>query len=63
MKILKVKHTRMYDVFIGEGWENHARVYYKNNKMTFVGKENIRLTKTQLTTLHIKLALIESEND
>lgn len=63
IKVLPVKHTNLYDVFVGDGWYNHARVYYKNNKMSFVGKGNTRLTKQQVTTLHIKLALLEKQND
>lgn len=57
MKICKVKNTNLYDVFIGEGWKNHARVYFKQGKLSFVGKDNVRLSNTQLQTLQIKLLM------
>ena len=59
MKVLKVKHTKFYDVFIGDGWKNHARVFYDKitNKLTFVGSNNTRLSFSQIQTLKIKLAL------
>jgi len=59
MKVLNVKHTHLYDVFVGEGWENHIRVYYKNGKLSFTKCGTARLTKDEITTLQIKLSLME----
>lgn len=60
MKILKVKHTNLYDVFIGDGWKNHTRVYFKKDKLSFVSKSTIKLTPTQIQTLQIKILLMEN---
>lgn len=59
MKVLKVKHTHFYDVFLGDGWKNHARVYYNNGKLAFVGKHNTRLSHAQLQSLKIRLLMEE----
>jgi len=41
MKILRVKKTNLYDVFMGEGWENWSRYsLVKGRYLSFVnGKE------------------------
>lgn len=57
MKILRVKHTNLYDIFIGEGWKNHARIYFKNSKLSFVGKENVRLSPAQVQAIQIKILM------
>lgn len=57
MKILRVKHTNLYDVFTGEGWKNHARVYFKDGKISFVGKENTRLSHQQIQAIQIKILM------
>ena len=31
MKILQVKKTRFFDVFLGNGWYNHTRVFVDKN--------------------------------
>lgn len=62
MKILQVKNTNLYDVFLGEGWYNHARVYFKDNKVSFVGRNNIRLTHPQLVTLQLKLIVMKDKH-
>lgn len=61
MKILQVNKSNLYDVFLYNGWENHIRIYYKNNKLSFVGKPNLRLTQSQLVSIQIKLKLMEKE--
>lgn len=57
MKVIQVKKTNLYDVFVGSGWKNHARIYFKNNKVSFVGHNNIKLTHDQVQTLQIKLLM------
>jgi len=32
MKILKAGTYGYYDIFVGDGWENHTRVQLKKNK-------------------------------
>lgn len=61
MKILRVKHTNLYDVFTGEGWYNHARIYFKDKRLSFVGKNNIKLTYPQLQALQIKILMEHSK--
>ncbi len=63
MKILRVKHTNLYDVFTGDGWHNHARVYFNKHPakgekcISFVGKATTKLTFSQIQSLQIKLIL------
>lgn len=57
MKILRVKHTNLFDIFLENGWENHARVYFKDGKLSFVGKNNIKLTFPQIQALQIKILM------
>lgn len=33
MKILRVKKTNFYDVFLNSGWKNHTRVHVKDGKV------------------------------
>jgi len=33
MKILRVKKTPFYDVFIGSGWKGHTRVLVKGSRV------------------------------
>lgn len=32
MKILRVKRTNLYDVYLGNGWTNHTRIMLKDAK-------------------------------
>ena len=57
MKILRVKHTNLFDVFLEDGWKNHARIYFKNGKLSFVGKNNIKLSFPQIQALQIKILM------
>lgn len=61
MKILRVKHTNLYDVFIGDGWKHHARIYFKDKKLSFVGKDNVKLSHAQLQAIQIKILMEHSK--
>lgn len=61
MKICRIKKTNVYDVFIGDGWKNHARFYFKGDKLSFIGTGNTRLSHEQMQTLQIRL-LLGNEN-
>jgi hypothetical protein len=50
IKIIRVKKTPMFDVFVGDGWMNHTRCYYKGGKVSFVGG-GIKLSSTQYKSL------------
>lgn len=58
MKVLRVKKTNLFDVFIGDGWKNHARVYLKDGKLSFVGRDNCRLTRGQLQTAQTSILIM-----
>lgn len=34
MKILQVKKFPIYDIFVGEGWDNWTRILYNNETQT-----------------------------
>ena len=36
MKILQIKKTNFYDVFLNNGWKHHTRIFYKQNKVGHV---------------------------
>ena len=57
MKVIKVKHSPFYDVFVGDGWHNHARVYAHKGKFSFVGRDNTKLSHSQVQSLKIKLLM------
>jgi hypothetical protein len=46
MKILRVKKTKLFDVFIGSGWKNHSRVLVNEVGHIF-HKEGKKLSKIQ----------------
>jgi len=46
MKIVPVKKTPLFDVFVGEGWSNHSRVIVDKNKRVKLISGN-RLTKIE----------------
>ena len=58
MKILRVKKTNLFDIFVGDGWKNHARVYLKDGKLSFVGKDNTRLSVEQLKDAQLRILLM-----
>lgn len=55
MKVLRVKKTSIYDVFIGNGWEHHSRILYKESKIVYLN--GIHLRQDQILTLLVKLEL------
>lgn len=44
-KILRVKKTNMYDVFMGDGWKNHSRIYYDNGRVSLVNGNKLSRIK------------------
>jgi hypothetical protein len=45
MIVKRVKKTNFYDIFTGNGWKNHTRVFIHNSHVLF--KSGIKLTKIQ----------------
>jgi hypothetical protein len=43
MKILQIKHTTIYDIFLGEGWKNWSR--YRFVKGIYTHLEGTRLSR------------------
>jgi len=55
MKILRVKKTNMYDVFMGEGWKHWTRVRDSQDGLMFL-KGN-KLNSSHMRTAAILIAL------
>lgn len=55
MKILRVKKTNMYDIFMGDGWKHWTRVRDNQEEVVFI-KGN-RLNSSDMRTVAIRLAL------
>jgi hypothetical protein len=49
LKIQRVKRTNLYDVFLGQGWNNHTRVTVKDKHVHII-KGN-PLTKIQFVEI------------
>jgi hypothetical protein len=49
MKILRVKKTPFYDIFLGSGWFNHTRVLVTNNIVHFHSGKH--LTRIQMVEI------------
>lgn len=56
MKILRVKKTPLFDIFLGEGWTNHCRVYFKKGALSFVGV-GVTLSNSEKATLKTMLVM------
>jgi hypothetical protein len=55
MKILRVKKTNIYDVFMGDGWKQWTRI--RNDKEGVHFLKGDRLHSSQISTVSIALAL------
>lgn len=46
LTVKRVKHTPMYDVFIGMGWKTHSRILFTNGQYKIV--RGVKLNKQQM---------------
>jgi hypothetical protein len=58
IKVLRVKKTPLFDVFVGSGWTNHCRVYFKNGILSFTGA-GVKLSPSDKNTLKTTLLKLE----
>jgi hypothetical protein len=59
MKILRVKKTPLFDVFVDEGWYNWSRVVLSGNSLKVIGGEAL----TTVTKHAVLVKVLEIVND
>jgi hypothetical protein len=55
MKILRVKKTSFYDIFLLSGWKHHSRARFVNNTLQHIS--GLHLKEEQKTTALLSIML------